>query len=222
MPKAVSDYTKNVIYKIQHNDDDSLLYVGHTINFIKRKSLHKYGCIKKTTPVYKMIRDNGGWECFTMIVLKDFPCASKTEACIEEDKIMRKMKASMNTLRAYTSLEEKKEYAKEYMKEYVQVNKEHIRERTKEYNQEYYQVKRDSIIEKNKEYHQINRDNILEKKKEHYEANREKFKEYHEANRNAILERNKKRVECDCGCIVTKNYMSRHKKSKKHFESLNC
>ena len=77
-------------------------------------------------------------------------------------------------------------------------------------------------MEKNKEYHQINRDNILEKKKEHYEENREKFKDYHQTNIETILERNKQRVECDCGCIVTKNYMSRHKKSKKHFESLNC
>ena len=141
----VTDYSKNVIYKILHNDDDTLLYVGHTTNFTKRKALHKYRCIKKTTPVYKMIRDNGGWECFNMIVIQNFPCENKMEARIEEDRIMREMKASMNTLRAYTSLEEKKEY----MKEYVEVNKEHIRERTKEYNQEYYQVKRDLIIEKN-------------------------------------------------------------------------
>ena len=108
MPKAVSDYTKNVIYKIQHKDDDSLLYVGHTTNFTKRKSLHKYNCETHPSPVYKMIRDNGGWECFTMIVIQNFPCETKMEARIEEDRMMREMKASMNTRRAFTSPQERK------------------------------------------------------------------------------------------------------------------
>ena len=44
MPKTATDYSKNVIYKIQNNDDDSLLYVGHTTNFIKRKNNHKSDC----------------------------------------------------------------------------------------------------------------------------------------------------------------------------------
>ena len=55
-------------------------------------------------------------------MIKDFPCASKTEACIEEDRIMREMKPSMNTLRAYTSPQTKNEYHKEYQKKYRQVN----------------------------------------------------------------------------------------------------
>ena len=73
MLKTATDYSKNVIYKIQHNDDDSLLYVGHTCNFIKRKALHKYNCKLSQKLIYKMIRDNGGWECFTMIVIKVYP-----------------------------------------------------------------------------------------------------------------------------------------------------
>jgi hypothetical protein len=89
MPKTLTDYSKNVIYKIQHMDKDELLYVGHTTNFIKRKSKRKKSSIQTTTPVYKMIRDNGGWECFAMIVIKEYPCKTKTEARIEEDKIMR-------------------------------------------------------------------------------------------------------------------------------------
>jgi len=85
-----------------------LLFVGNTTNLIKRKLYHKNDCIEKTTPVCKMIRDNGGWECFTMIVIKEYPCETKMEARTEEVKIMREMKASMNERRAYTSLEEKK------------------------------------------------------------------------------------------------------------------
>ena len=123
----MTDYSKTVIYKIQHNDDDSLLYVGHTTNFTKRKNRHKNNCKTHSLQIYKTIRENGGWECFTMIVLKDFPCDSKTEACIEEDKVMREKKASMNTLRAYLSPEERVVYHKEYQ----QANKEHISESKK-------------------------------------------------------------------------------------------
>ena len=125
----MTDYSKTVIYKIQHLDKDELLYVGHTTNFTKRKNRHKHNSIEKTTPVYKMMRENGGWECFTMIVLKDFPCASKTEACIEEDKVMREMKTSMNKYRAYTTPEEKLEMYKECSKAYRLVNKEQIIEK---------------------------------------------------------------------------------------------
>jgi hypothetical protein len=40
-----------------------------------------------------MMRENGGWECFTMIVIKEYPSDNKMEARIEEDKVMREMNA---------------------------------------------------------------------------------------------------------------------------------
>ena len=55
----MTDYSKTVIYKIQHLDKDELLYVGHTTNFTKRKCLHKHNCKTKTSPLYKMMRQNG-------------------------------------------------------------------------------------------------------------------------------------------------------------------
>lgn len=35
------DYSKTIIYKIQHEDDESLVYVGSTTNFTRRKCEHK-------------------------------------------------------------------------------------------------------------------------------------------------------------------------------------
>jgi len=49
MPKTPMDYSKCSIYKIEHIENESLVYVGHTTNFIKRKAEHKYNCRKKTT-----------------------------------------------------------------------------------------------------------------------------------------------------------------------------
>ena len=51
----MTDYSKTVIYKIQHLDKDELLYVGHTSNFIKRKSYHKNDCKTSKNPLYKMM-----------------------------------------------------------------------------------------------------------------------------------------------------------------------
>jgi hypothetical protein len=216
----MTDYSKTVIYKIQHLDKDELLYVGHTSNFIKRKNNHKSSCKTHSLPLYKMMRENGGWDCFTMIVLKDFPCDSKTEACIEEDKVMREMKASMNKNRAYTTPEE-----------YYQANKELISEKKKEYRQEHiellkkkdkerYQANREIINEKQKEYHQANKELISERRKVHYHANKEliseRQKEYRQANGDKINEQKREPIECECGCIITKMNLAKHKKTKKH------
>jgi len=47
MPKTAMDYSKCCIYKIEHIDDESLVYVGHTTNFDKRKAQHKLIAIMK-------------------------------------------------------------------------------------------------------------------------------------------------------------------------------
>ena len=69
MPKTPMDYSKCCIYKIEHIDDDNLVYVGHTTNFYKRKAHHKSDCINENRKsfnfmLYQMIRRNGDWDCF--------------------------------------------------------------------------------------------------------------------------------------------------------------
>ena len=41
MPKTPMDYSNCCIYKIEHIENDNLVYVGHTTNFNKRKAHHK-------------------------------------------------------------------------------------------------------------------------------------------------------------------------------------
>ena len=68
MPKISIDYNNTTIYKIVCTDlSNKDIYVGHTTQFIKRKSSHKHNCnnpISKfyNLKVYKTIRENGGWE----------------------------------------------------------------------------------------------------------------------------------------------------------------
>lgn len=127
MPKTPIDYQKSVIYKIQHIENLELIYIGSTTNFNKRKQHHKEGCNTITNKkynylVYKMIRDNGGWEQFKMIIIKEYPCETKIELLIEEDRLMREMKTNMNNNKAYLTDNDRRERDILRTREYRQNN----------------------------------------------------------------------------------------------------
>ena len=54
------------------------------------------------------------------------------------------------------------------------------------------------------------------------EANKEYLKdynkEYREVNKEHIKVHNSEKITCQCGCEITRNVLSRHKKSKKHLD----
>ena len=125
MPKSPIDYSKCCIYKIEHIENDNLVYVGHTTSFDKRKCQHKCSCRNKNNnkynyKLYQMIRDNGGFDMFKMIEVEKYPCKDKREAERREDEVMKELKASMNTYKSFTTEEYKKEYRetnKDYYKD---------------------------------------------------------------------------------------------------------
>ena len=41
-------------------------------------------------------------------------------------------------------------------------------------------------------------------------------KEYRQDNRERLLEQKKQKVKCECGCVVIKREIERHRKSNKH------
>ena len=153
MPLTKVDYSKTIIYKIQHKEIDELLYVGSTTDFTRRKAQHKRACDNANNKchnfkVYETIRDNGGFDCFNIIVIKDFPCNTKQEALMEEDKIMRQMKCNMNSRRAYQTHEERVEYTKQYDQLYKEKHREKIREQSKEYSNMYREAYYETLNEK--------------------------------------------------------------------------
>ena len=96
------DYSKCVIYKITCNDTSITdCYVGSTCNFTRRKCEHKSLCHNVNShlynyPIYKFIRDNGGWNNFTMSPIKKHPCSDKMEKLIEERRLMDELGATLN------------------------------------------------------------------------------------------------------------------------------
>jgi len=190
------DYSKCSIYKIEHVDDDTLVYVGHTTNFDKRKTAHKGSCKNDNQKnynlkVYQMIRQNGGWEMFKMIEVEKYPCADKREAERRENEVMKELKASMNMINSFRTQEEISEYHTNY--------REFHKEKLQQQKKEYYETNKPKIQEYNKEYYESSKPKIKEYQKDYRENNKPKIQEYHkeyrENNKPKIQERNKEYYE---------------------------
>ena len=206
MPKVPMNYSKCCIYKIEHNDNESLVYVGHTTNFEKRKTHHKYYCKKENDThynlkVYQMIRQNGDWEMFKMIEVQKYPCADRREAERRENEVMKELRASMNTKKSFRTQDELTEYRKEYGTNYREVHKEKKQQQMKEY----YESNKTKIQEINKEYRENNKPKIQERGKKYYEANKQKINE---------------KVKCECGCEIVKQNLKKHQARKKHLDKM--
>jgi len=224
MPKVPMDYSKCCIYKVEHVDNERLVYVGHTTCFNKRKSQHKSNCYNENVKdynfkVYQMIREHGGWEKFIMLEVEKYPCNDKREAERREYEIMKELKASMNMINSYRTEEEITEYKKEKSKEYYEVHKEKIQVQKKEY----YDANKPKI----QEYRKANKAKIQEYKKEYRELNKEKIQEYRELNkskmqvyREANREKINAKVKCECGCEVVRRNLKEHQSTKKHLNIL--
>lgn len=108
----------------------------------------------------------------------------------------------------------KNQYLKhiEYYKTYYEDNRDNILEKSKEYRKE----NRDKIAEQKKEYRENNKDKVKEKSKAEYLRNIETYKKYYEDNREKIKEQQNEKVSCECGCILSRNHLSRHRKTDKH------
>jgi hypothetical protein len=83
-------------------------------------------------PVYKYIRDNGGWDKFILIKMHDFPCGSKSDLTLEERRNIDLFKPKLNVrLPNHPHSEyyaENKERLAEYKRNYDIVNKEKNKE----------------------------------------------------------------------------------------------
>ena len=53
-------------------------------------------------------------------------------------------------------------------------------------------------------------------REEHKNILNEYIKQYNEEHKDELNEKKRQKITCECGCIVTKNNLARHSKSKKH------
>jgi len=212
------------IYKIVSDDCPEFIYVGSTKSLKDRKYKHKQSCMNPKSKnhnykVYKTIRENGGWDNWRMVLVEECGEISNNQARIREEYHRLQLNSNMNSNRAFRSNDDKKEQKKQYneanqekIKECCKEYREANREKIKEYCKEYREANRERI----KEHREANREKIKEKDKQYYQANKERIKEHREANRERIKEKQNEKVTCECGCVVTRQNLSKHKKTTKH------
>tara|TARA_R110002020_G_scaffold187652_2_gene386132 strand:- start:63 stop:731 length:669 start_codon:yes stop_codon:yes gene_type:complete len=124
-------------------------------------------------------------------LIKNYPCKSKWELEEEEAKYIRENECINKTI-PHRTYEERYEDNKVHFQQYQKKYREDNREYLKEYDK--------------------NRKN----KKERYENN----KKFYQLNKEEINKKKKERITCECGSIIRKSDISRHRKSIKHIKFL--
>jgi hypothetical protein len=104
MPKVDIDYSNTLFYKISCKDTSvSEVYIGHTTNFVQRKSCHKQSCNNSKAAnhdckLYKFIRDNGGWDNWRMDIVAYHECNDHYAARKKEQELFLFYKATLNSI----------------------------------------------------------------------------------------------------------------------------
>ena len=75
---------------------------------------------------------------------------------------------------------------------------------------EYYDKKKQQINKQNKQYYPQNKEYCKQQHKEQYQQNKQEIQQH-----------KYQKIECECGCVVSRNNMARHYESQKHKRFLN-
>jgi hypothetical protein len=216
------DYSQTVIYKIIPNNNElKYCYIGNTTDIMKRTNGHRSSCENINSRaynrlLYKTIRENGGWNEWSLIVIENFPCNNDIEAREREQFYINELNANLNIIRAFRTEDEKIEQIKKDNR-----TPEQIREKTKKY----YDKNKEMCNEKSKLYYNDNKEYFEKKRKEYYELHKEELAEkkkiYIVLNKEKIKEQNSEIIECQCGTSFVKKSKARHEKSLKHLAYIN-
>ncbi len=146
------DYSNGKIYTIRCRTDDTLIYVGSTIQSLAvRWGEHKRRCYREESKnwlIYKTINNN--WDNWYIELHSSYPCNSKEELCKREGEIIREIGTLNSRIEGRTH------------KEWREDHKEKILEQAKEY----YQNNKEQVLTTVNNYRNNNKEKILEKRKE--------------------------------------------------------
>ena len=187
------DYQKGKIYKIVCNIT-GLTYYGSTVNTLcKRMSGHRSHVKAGSTCKSKLVLAGGDYD---YSLVEDCSCDSKEQLHRRERFYIENNECVNKDIPGRTS------------KERYEQDKDRLLARQKER----YEQDKDKVLAQRKEHYEQNRDKISARQKEHYEQNKDKVSTRNKKN----YEQNKIQVTCECGAVVNKSSLAKHKKSKKH------
>lgn len=212
------DYSKSKLYTIRCRTDDTLIYVGSTLNpLYKRWGDHKsrgnnINGKHYNLYVYETIRDNGGFDNFFIELHESYPCENKEELRKKEGEIIRLI-GTLNSQIAGRTIKEWCKNNTDYVKERNKIYNEEHKEEIKLQRSEHYKDNRLELLKKKKIYSDQHKEEINQRAKiyrdqhkeetkqyqkiyieEHKEEIKQKYKQYYEEHKEEIKE--KKKIYC--------------------------
>ena len=103
MPREPIDYSKAQIYKLCCRDPEiTEIYIGSTTNMVQRLARHRSRGQNPAGPnynlrVYQFIRQNGGFDNWTMLLIEDYPCNSSQQLARREGELIQSLNAKLNS-----------------------------------------------------------------------------------------------------------------------------
>ena len=120
------DYSNTHFYRIVCNDlNVKETYIGHTLNCVKRPYEHKNSCLNEKNknhnlPIYKIIRENGNWGNWSMVLIDTVCCETRLDVLKKEREYIEKYDDTLN-----------QQVPSRTKKEWYDENKESIYERSR-------------------------------------------------------------------------------------------
>jgi len=190
--------TPAVIYRIScKNTNCKDTYIGCSIKYHQRKTMHKFQSKDNEQPIYKSMRANGGYDNFKFDILCVIPNWNvKTDYIKLEKYFIETLKPNCN-----------KNIPLRTVKEYNIANK----EKMKLYLQKYVKKNKEKINNYNLKWREKNRTKLSDIANNWYKKNKEK-----------VRIRNTKKISCLCGQNVCFHHFKFgiHRQSKIHSKRL--
>lgn len=194
---------------------DKFIYIGSTVNAKGRLDKHKYKCNTETNRchnilVYKLIRENGGFDNWEMIVIEKKRCESVEELRKLEQAWIDKVGPILNQGTAWVSEEQALKNKHAGQRRCYENRKEHYKGKAADY----YKNNKKKVLKRMKE-RAANDEEFKEQRKKYtkeWRENKKKDPEYMAAQKKK-KEKYKEKIECDvCGKKVSRGNLSTHKK----------
>lgn len=204
-------YAKGKIYKLMNlmNDD---IYIGSTCSPLKKRlNRHTNEATHQPCPVHRYY-NNLGWEHVKIVLIEEFPCESKMELERQERKWIEELKPTLNkNIPTRTQRERNLQpHIQQKNAEYRATHKERIKQVSKEY----YKKNKEDLKAKNSQRRNMNKDEYNRNRREKRAMNR-KEKQSSKTKEERYQQRQEK-IQCECGCEVSKSNFARHSKSHLH------
>lgn len=192
----MTDYSKTIIYEIICNDITITdCYVGSTVDFNSREQQHKKSCCDEdddehNNKKYVFIRDNGGWDNWTMLEIEKYPCLNKTQSREREQYYYDIRNSTLNSIRPFITDEERTEESRERTRI--------SRLENPEYMIQWRIDNVEKIKQTRKQYRIDNADKIKKYDEEHRKEAKIKGKQYRIDNKTKLQIRDSKKHICEC------------------------